>query len=1841
MADTTTTDDGSSSSSTTTAALLSLTNCMASVVVNDFKYASCVMNSGIFALVDDEARESGSGSGSSSSSASTTSALADLITSISSDASAETGTCGLMCSKPTIFASSSCCDAVASIHACQPSTDASATEDVSACKEVLDQTFAYQHQCDTLSAENAGLIVATVVVALALGSVVLFSRYAVRQRKANDRDHHPPNSGEKAHEMDALEARFAAASATRWKAFLAAWRQVTNLVWKNLLLRRRKPVAFVMEQLLPLLLVCALLILANLDAIFGSSNGDQTTTEAAQRLSGNSTILCTDLRSLSVSDLGAPTGTLTSFYTSGQSVLGLFFLVSYIKFVSTTTTTMVIEKENRIREVMKIMGLSDFSLLCSWCLTSAILSTPLSFAIAAVLKFGKVFPNAEYATLVFLFWSLSLAIVSFSYFVTPFFNKSRTAAIVSVLVWLLLFFPFFAVQPKTNETKYWAALCAPTAFALAIDELLRHAQLGMGFAYSIAISQSPITVPTAVEMSWFLVLDSFVFVFLGWYFEQVLPQQYGVRKPFYFFLQKEYWFGVSSARTDQQLDAHGLSVHHPVVSEDATPREGGAYMKFVDSKRSVESQPTSAILPQHESPGFVEPVNAVLLAQEQKGTCLQIRGLRKTFTLEDGEEKVAVEGLDLSMYCGQITALLGHNGAGKTTTISMLTGLIAPTSGDATLYGRSIKHNFDELRRIIGICPQHDVLFNDLTVEEHLRLFGTMKNVAPHQLQEDVDNIIDDVGLTETRHVKSKELSGGQKRKLSVAIAFIGDSKLVFLDEPTSGMDPYSRRFTWSLLQKNREDRVIVLTTHFMDEADILGDRIAIVADGRLCCAGSSLFLKNRYGAGYNLTLIKANADCDVSAVGGFLKQFVPGVKCLSSFGSEVVFQLPSASSTAFPAMLEALDTEMVRLNVLQYGISVTTLEEVFLRISRDREDSSALTDPASRLKSQVSTRSSLGSGENVADIPPNGPTFWSQYAALTTKRFQIAKRDKKTLVNSICIPLLFLIILAALPVIQVANFIPNYATGLPTQAQQDRCPSQNITASLLQGQNFTSCFGNSGFSYCQLGVIDCDATTCCNAANFNSPFYPCNTCVLSKTTPALAAIAARSPCFNSQCMKRNDAKLQVTMNAFLIAIVVMLGFAFIPASIVAFIVREKDPIQNAKSLQLISGANVTAYWLSSWTHDIAVTSISVVAAIIIIPLSARGLNGTEEAFAVAVLVISHILVSIPLAYLFSFRFTKHAVAQTSLLVFALSSGGLLSIFSFMCRVIDFRLSSTFTLSSLDRNYLRWIFLLFPGYSLNNGIYEIAARKVSRRSLYGSGRWSQATVSFFGLFEGFGKEACRECWDRNTTGCCIRGVFDVDVGGAPIFYSVVEAVVLTALVFVLENRKLVWRKKGERFEQRAIPVVEEDDDVAMERSWVETTPPTGEKSVFIRNLHQQYERPRGKIALKNLSLAISKGECFGYLGINGAGKSTTMKVLTGQLAPTDGFVMLGPHNLAYDRNDARRLIGYCPQFDSLHDLLTVEEQLALYARLKGIPNAKVHDAVDQKIKQVGLTEYRDKLTRGLSGGNKRKVSTAIALIGSPQIVFLDEPSTGVDPSSRRKMWDVIASVCAEKDSCVVLTTHSMEECEALCTRVGIMVSGELKCLGSVEHLKQKFGQGFTVEVKLREPPAQAVARAKDAIIDALNSGGVQNTPAASITSGNVVSICTALGIAARGSLILNGEGNGWVVDNFFQSNGSIPVDVFSSWWVAEGQSDALQSFFQQEFAGSALVEQQGDHFRFQVPKHTLRPSAIFALLEDAKSRLHVSEYGVSDTSLEHIFNNMAAQQEEERGVVRGMYNQQP
>ena len=159
------------------------------------------------------------------------------------------------------------------------------------------------------------------------------------------------------------------------------------------------------------------------------------------------------------------------------------------------------------------------------------------------------------------------------------------------------------------------------------------------------------------------------------------------------------------------------------------------------------------------------------------------------------------------------------------------------------------------MNKIIGICPQHDTLISKMTVAENLKYFCMIRHMQNDEIEDFTQKMLVQVGLHRKKDALVMTLSGGQKRKLQLLIALAGDTKIILLDEPSSGMDPTSRRDTWDLIKSFKKDKIIILTTHYMDEADELGDRIAIMSKGKLKCCGSSLFLKKRFGLGVILEI--------------------------------------------------------------------------------------------------------------------------------------------------------------------------------------------------------------------------------------------------------------------------------------------------------------------------------------------------------------------------------------------------------------------------------------------------------------------------------------------------------------------------------------------------------------------------------------------------------------------------------------------------------------------------------------------------------------------------------------------------------------------------------------------------------------------------------------------------------------------------------------------------------------------------------------------------------------------------------------------------------------------------
>ncbi|RYY39085.1 ATP-binding cassette domain-containing protein [archaeon] len=290
-------------------------------------------------------------------------------------------------------------------------------------------------------------------------------------------------------------------------------------------------------------------------------------------------------------------------------------------------------------------------------------------------------------------------------------------------------------------------------------------------------------------------------------------------------------------------------------------------------------------------------------------------------------------------------------GAGKTTTISVLTGLFTASSGEAEVYGFDVNTQVAQVQQVMGVCPQHDILWPQLTAHETLQLFAAIKGVSPAHSTLEIARVLEEVRLTAVAHRAVAGFSGGMKRRLSVAIAALGAPRVIYLDEPTTGMDPVNRLKCWRLIQRLKRNAAVVLTTHNMEEANVLGSRVAIMAHGRLAAVGTPLRLKNVYGAGYRINLVACNgSDALFRALRDEVMRRVPTASVSLHDAANIAFTVPFSCMADVPPLLQWLDSVTVHTSeraaagaaasiptaalVREYSVSGPTLESVFIGVS-------------------------------------------------------------------------------------------------------------------------------------------------------------------------------------------------------------------------------------------------------------------------------------------------------------------------------------------------------------------------------------------------------------------------------------------------------------------------------------------------------------------------------------------------------------------------------------------------------------------------------------------------------------------------------------------------------------------------------------------------------------------------------------------------------------------------------------------------------------------------------------------------------------------------------------------
>ena len=363
-------------------------------------------------------------------------------------------------------------------------------------------------------------------------------------------------------------------------------------------------------------------------------------------------------------------------------------------------------------------------------------------------------------------------------------------------------------------------------------------------------------------------------------------------------------------------------------------------------------------------------------------------------------------------------------------------------------------------------------------------------------------------------------------------------------------------------------------------------------------------------------------------------------------------------------------------------------------------------------------------------------------------------------------------------------------------------------------------------------------------------------------------------------------------------------------------------------------------------------------------------------------------------------------------------------------------------------------------------------------------------------------------------------------------------------------------------------------------------------------------------------------ENFGFLGVNGAGKSTTFKCLSHEIFPSNGKIYINGLDLIQNFNKVRNLIGYCPQLDANFDFLTVYENLEFYGLIKGAKEEKLDIIINALIEEMNLVEFKNKISGTLSGGNKRKLSVAISLICNPPIILLDEPSTGMDPEARRHMWNAIYNVSLNrKKSTIIMTTHSMEEAESLCKRIGIIVEGQFKCLGTNDEIKEKFGYGFELNIQINKPEIDKLFLKYGIDLDNINAIIDKDSFVLCFKKYNLEKYIDQFKKGFFGSTILE-EVN---------TKGSIKLSKILLALYYPTCALSMIKLIKEYFNKVKCVHFKENNFLFHIERKKSNKEKsigfLFGLIENNKKRFNIGQYNLQYSSLEQIFNKFAMEKE--------------
>ncbi|KAG5653904.1 hypothetical protein H0H81_009496 [Sphagnurus paluster] len=1028
---------------------------------------------------------------------------------------------------------------------------------------------------------------------------------------------------------------------------------------------------------------------------------------------------------------------------------------------------------------------------------------------------------------------------------------------------------------------------------------------------------------------------------------------------------------------------------------------------------------------------------------------ISVRNLNKTFKTSWFSRKdsvTAISDLSLDVPKTGIFVLLGSNGAGKSTSLSIIGNLAAKTSGTIVFEGGVTRPP----RGTLGIVPQKNVLFPDLSCAQTLRVWKAVKWSSHSDTNEDVEQLLRDCDLESKINSNAMTLSGGQKRKLQLAI----DGAVVLVDECTSGVDPLSRRALWRTLTSFRNDRTIIFTTHFLDEADLLADHIAILAaPGKLVAEGSPVSLKRDLGEGYSVQVsFKAPAIEEKDTIGAYselLQQIctiAPGTHVSITNLQQVCYHLKARDTAVVGEVLQLLDSEKDTYGIVSYDILGTSIEDIFLDLMT-KNSSSGDPEKSSTTSAKTETAMQLDNGRAMPPL--------RQALTIFYKRCLIARRSWLT-------PLLTILIAVAgstIPLVLITGksqsctrtlgtstsipiFLPNspiIPLSLDSSSRVLTSPPGIVSllgssATLLRTTNVTdnATFVDTiqqNYRNLSLGGISVDLASGASLIAWEaSPPGLTGLSMLNLADNILFnnALNVLNNAGATPIIIRPDYATFPPIGAGTLVSLRWLGFfgavmAVFPAFFALYVSRERR--SSVQAMQMSNGlGDPIGLWLGHLMFDTIVSTMLATIIIIVFAVAAPQFQGLG--FFWFIMVLYGITGAL-------FSYCVSVMVSSPLAAFAASAGYQFVIF--VLYLSGYLLTLTYGKTSDAPKIITIIHFTVSIVAPVASVLRAALVSVNLFSLLCDGTTPVTTASL-GVITRF---------------------------GGPILYLIVYSIVLLAI--------LVWFDSGSLLPRHARTVKTATmDDLSsrpVPQDVLDEAKSASNSNDLLRVLDVSKTYQTNKV-VDGVSLAVSQDTVFALLGPNGAGKTTTFNMIRGDVIPDTGDVVIAGTSVVHYPRTARLSLGVCPQFTAIDSQLTVREHLLVYGRLKGLGSgSQLRENVESVLRGTSLIMYADRLASKLSGGNQRKLSLAIALIGNPAVVLIDEFSTGIDAKMKRDMWQTLRNVAVGK--AVVITTHSMEEASALANKVGILAK-QLLAVGTTESLSARY-PGYEVHFSCRTP----------------------------------------------------------------------------------------------------------------------------------------------------------------------------